>query len=224
MIDISKLAREGSFLSFDIEGDGNPGQRPVEISFCEFNADGFVREHYFLIDPERPMNHFAMRKHGMTDEFVRGRETLRDVSSRIRELVTDRILVGHASINDVNLISSGITDFLLLPTAIIDTQKIARRLSRIHETPIPEALSAFAKVYGISTGDAPVELSRSGLHSASTDAWLTGTIFKHTMPLLPNDYHLRKQYSEMFTLGISNARRREIEDKIAEENTESLKL
>jgi DNA polymerase III epsilon subunit-like protein len=219
MIDISKLAKDGSFISFDIEADGNPGQRPVELSFCQFNENGFFQEHYFLVDPERPMSHFAIRKHGLTDAMVQGRDTIRDVSERIRELVTDQMLVGHSSLDDVHLISTGIPDFLLLPKAILDTQRIARRLTKLRKETIPETLSGFAAINGIDPRDAPASLTRRGLHSASTDAWLTGQVFRASMPLLPDDYASRKQYAEMLSVRISVARRVEIEAKLAEQNT-----
>ncbi|TLX15822.1 3'-5' exonuclease [Rhizobium sp. MHM7A] len=217
MIDISKLAKDGSFLSFDIEGDGNSGQRPVELSFCQFNENGFVEEHYFLIDPERPINTFAISKHGLTDAMVQGRDTIRDVAERIRELVSDQMLVGHSSIDDVHLISTGIPDFLLLPKAILDTQRIARRLAKLRKETIPEALSRFAVFNGIDPHDAPASLARRGLHSASTDAWLTGQVFRAAMPLLPDDYTSKKQYPEMLSVKVSDARRREIEDKLLEQ-------
>lgn len=223
VIDIVKLAAEGSFLAFDVEGDGNPSQRPVELSFCEFNSTGFVGEYYFLIDPERSISHFASHKHGLLDDMVRGRETMSDVSHRIRELVRGRFLVGHASINDVHMISTGIPDFLLLPKAVIDTQRIARHISRLQQIPVPEALSTFAATQEVSYGDAPTTLSRSSLHSASTDAWLTGTVFKAVMRLLPDDCKSRLQYHEMLTIRVSDARRRDIEAKIAEQYTETPK-
>lgn len=218
MIDISKLAKDGRFLSFDIEGDGNPGQRPVELSFCQFDENGFVEEHYFLIDPERPISPFAISKHGLTDSMVQGRDTIHEVSERIRELVTGQMLVGHSSIDDVHLISTGLPDFLLLPQAILDTQRIARRLAKIRTETIPEALSGFAAINGIDPNDAPASLARKGLHSASTDAWLTGQVFRAAMPLLPDDYASRKQYPEMLSVRVSDARRREIEDKLMEQS------
>lgn len=223
MIDISKLAKDGSFLSFDVEGDGNPGQRPVELSFCQFNENGFVEEHYFLIDPERPMSTFAISKHGLTDSMVQGRDTIRDVAERIRELVANQMLVGHSSIDDVHLISTGIPDFLLLPQAILDTQRIARRLAKLREEKIPEALSGFAVINGIDPNDAPDSLARRGLHSASTDAWLTGQVFRAAMPLLPDDYASRKQYPEMLSVKVSDARRREIENKLLEQAASMMK-
>lgn len=218
MIDIFKLARDGGFLSFDIEGDGNSGQRPVELSFCQFNENGFVAEHYFLIDPERPMSVYAIRKHGLTDAVVQGRDTIRDVSERIRQLVANQILVGHSAINDVHLISSGIPDFLLLPKAILDTQRVARRLSKLRKQTIPESLSGFAAINDIDPHDAPPSLARSGVHSASTDAWLTGQVFRAAIPLLPDDYASRRQYPEMLSIKVSDARRREIEDRLMEQD------
>jgi DNA polymerase-3 subunit epsilon len=214
MIDILKLARHGSFLAFDVEGDGNPGQRPVEISFCRFDQSGFVEEHYFLLDPERPISPFAISKHGVTDEMVEGLDTIRDVAERVRALVTDQILVGHSSIDDVHFMSTGIPDFLLLPKAILDTQRIARRLAKLRKEKIPESLSGFAVVNGLDPANAPSSMARRGLHSASTDAWLTGQIFKASMPLLPDDYASRKQYPEMMSVKVSEARRREIEEKL----------
>ncbi len=46
-------------------------QRPVEISVCEFSHGGFVREHHWLINPERPISYFARVKHGIGDRKVR---------------------------------------------------------------------------------------------------------------------------------------------------------
>lgn len=219
MIDILKLAKDGRFLSFDVEGDGNPGQRPVEISFCQFDQSGFVEEHYFLLNPERPISPFASSKHGLTDEMVAGRDTIGDVVEQIRGLVMDQILVGHSSIDDVHFISTGIPDFLLLPQAILDTQRIARRLAKLRKEKIPESLSGFATVTGLDPANAPSSLARGGLHSASTDAWLTGSIFRKAMPLLPDDYASRKQYPEMLSIKVSDARRREIEERLQEQST-----
>ena len=217
MIDIVKLATDGRFLSFDVEGDGNPGQRPVEISFCQFDHSGFVEEHYFLLNPERPISPSATSKHGLTDNMVAGLDTLADVAARIRSLVTGQILVGHSSIDDVHFMATGIPDFLLLPEAILDTQRIARRIARIRKEKIPESLSGFTALLELDPASAPKSLARSGLHSASTDAWLTGQVFKEAMPLLPDDYASRKQYPEMLSIKVSDARRKQIEDRLQEQ-------
>jgi hypothetical protein len=115
--------------------------------------------------------------------------------------------------------STGIPDFLLLPQAILDTQRIARRLAKLRKQKIPESLSGFATINGLDPANAPTSLARKGLHSASTDAWLTGQVFKAAMPLLPDDYALRKQYPEMLAVKVSDARRREIEEKLQDQST-----
>ncbi|WP_018859037.1 3'-5' exonuclease [Rhizobium sp. 42MFCr.1] len=82
MLRLSELAK-GDFLALDIEGDGNKNQRPVEISVCEFSHGAFVREHHWLINPERPISYFARVKHGIGDRKVRSAPKFTEVKEEI---------------------------------------------------------------------------------------------------------------------------------------------
>lgn len=208
--DFLRTTVSGTFFSIDIEGDGLPNQRPVEISICEFVDGAFVKEHYLLANPGRSMSRYAVATHGLRDNDLLGMGPMSEHVDAIREIIRGQYVVGHSVLDDVNMLFQDMPDFLLCPLAIIDTQRMLNFFNKRDEVFTSLSLEKAAAEANILASSAPADLARGSVHSASTDAWMTGRLFTSlAMKITPNDT-LKNNLQEMFTLKISEARKRKI--------------
>ena len=176
--DIRELVEGGDFLALDVEGDGNDGQRPVEISFVRFSSGKAVEEFHYLVNPERPISSYVSVLHGITDETVASAPVFEDVRAEIEGHLRSGVIVAHNIRDDMRLLSSVIPDVLLLPEYMVDTVRMGRNL--VKES-LKYNLDDLSEALGIAEDeprDYPLHTdfpSRGGQrHSSGMDAYLAG--------------------------------------------------
>lgn len=199
MIDVKAVLQQGRFYAFDVEGDGNKDQRPVEISFCLFDNGKFVEERYFLLNPGRSISRYASAVHGIIDTDVKDRPRFEDVEEEIRSLITGTTLVGHDCLQDLQIISRHLPEAAILPAAIIDTYRLAKTLEEQKKTGVSLKLGEIAARMGVSEADAPTTLKRVRKHASSFDAWMTGIVANRFASLIHDGWRARQDASQRFT-------------------------
>jgi len=211
MLRLSELA-SGDFLALDIEGDGNKNQRPVEVSVCEFSQGAFVREHHWLINPERPISYFARVKHGISDGVVRSSPKFREIKEEIANLLAGRVVVAHDMTGDLLMLGEGGPEIIEGPGRILCTYRMAKRIVPKGQSVTPGVTSLSAWL-GIDR-EMPEGLRRKTVHSSSLDAWRTGKIFVDLTRKLPPDNKTQELLCQQFSL--SEKSRRAIQSKLAQ--------
>ena len=163
MLRLSELAK-GDFLALDIEGDGNKNQRPVEISVCEFSHGAFVREHHWLINPERPISYFARVKHGIGDRKVRSAPKFTEVKEEIANLLAGRVVVAHDMTGDLLMLGEVDPSIIEYPGQIVCTYRMAKRVLPARQ-PVSPGVTSLSAWLGIDR-EMPDGLRRKTVHSA----------------------------------------------------------
>lgn len=197
MIDLKNTLERGRFFAFDVEGDGRKDQRPVEISFCLFEMGKFVREHYYKLNPGRSIDEFAQRVHGISDDDVKDCQAFEDVEGEIRDILTDATLVGHDCFQDMTIISRHLPEALLLPEAIADTYRMAKKFDGGGQNGSLR-LGQIAARHGIIAENAPHSLARHLVHSSSLDAWMTGATAIRFSEGIENSWQARQDSFQRF--------------------------
>jgi DNA polymerase-3 subunit epsilon len=197
VIDLKNTLERGRFYAFDVEGDGRKDQRPVEISFCLFESGKFIREHYYKLNPGRSIGEYAERVHGISDADVKDCPTFEDVEGEIREIMTEAVLVGHDCFQDMTIISRHLPEALLLPEAIADTYRMAKKFDGGGQNGSLR-LGEIASRHGIAPENAPQSLARRSLHSSSLDAWMTGATAIHFSAGIENSWQARQDSFQRF--------------------------
>lgn len=209
MIDIKSILESGSFYSFDVEGDGNQGQRPVEISFCHFDNGTLQKEHHFLINPGRKISQYATDIHGIRNSDVKDAPLFEEIAEEIRSIMTGAVLVGHDCMQDIQVIARQLPEAAILPKAILDSYKMAKRFD--NEKKVSLKLSKIAERLGLTVNNAPDALVRKKFHSSSFDAWSTGVAARHYGSQIESDFNARKDANHRFAHHLPAATRLELE-------------
>ena len=201
MLRLSELAK-GDFLALDIEGDGNKNQRPVEISVCEFSHGAFVREHHWLINPERPISYFARVKHGIGDRKVRSAPKFTEVKEEIANLLAGRVVVAHDMTGDLLMLGEVDPSIIEYPGQIVCTYRMAKRVLPARQ-PVTPGVTSLSAWLGIDR-EMPDGLRRKTVHSSSLDAWRTGKIFVALAGKLPPDDGTQEMLCRQFSLSVKS--------------------
>jgi len=169
------------YTAFDTETTGlepSKGDRIVAIGAVRIERGRILKDAIFhtLVNPERPIPPQATKIHGITDEMVKDKPTLREVLPKFLLFCRDTVLVAHNAAFDLKFLEIEAQKLgLKLDFPVVDTLFISYGLFEEFEN---HNLDAIAERLGI-----PV----AGLHSALGDAFLTAEIF---LKLLP---HLKKR-------------------------------
>ncbi len=160
-------------IVFDTETTGlDPanGHRVVEIGCIEIlNAIPTGQSFHVYIDPERDMPDEAFRVHGISAEFLKGKQLFAQIAEDFLKFVGDGRLVAHNAEFDMRFINA---EFALLglppigPDRVIDTLVIARR----RHPGVPNSLDALCQRYGIDN-------SRRTKHGALLDAEILAEVY-----------------------------------------------
>ena len=191
--DIQELAREGSFVAIDVEGDGNNPQSPVEIAAVEFAKGEVAAVRCWLVNPGLPMSEFVQGLHGITDDMLRDKPAFSEIEHEVRSLLEGRAVVAHGASEDLAMLRSVMPDVDFVPAAVLDTQRMARNLlpalDRYRLDSVREAL-------GIDL-PAPPDGRRWGFHSAENDAFAAGVAFLKLAELVVGPAKARRHASRM---------------------------
>lgn len=190
--DIREWPYTERFSVMDIEGDGHPDNRPIEISVIDFDNGQMTGNHYWLINPERKIQEFACKHiHGITDKMVRRSPTFRDIEHEFRSAITNKVLVGHGIRNDFNILQSVIDSPERLLKATIDTATLAKMVLKRKDK---IGLEKVCNILGIRIPD-EYRCPRPGFHGATEDAYATGQLMFELPKLLPDDPKVIKHVS-----------------------------
>lgn len=123
--------------TFDLETTGvNVAQdRIVEISIIKLNPDGSEETLTELVNPEMPIPIEASSVHGITDETVADKPTIKELAPKIVEFIGDADLSGYNCLKfDVPLLMeeflrNGI-DFSMKNRKVVDVQNIFHKMEQ----------------------------------------------------------------------------------------------
>ncbi|MBY3155506.1 3'-5' exonuclease [Rhizobium laguerreae] len=126
--DLVSLVKDGEFYVLDVEGDGEPEQRPVEISLLKYRRGVAVEEFHWMINPERPISRFVSGIHGITDEMVADAPTFAEIAADVAGHLDGATVAAHNIKDDMRMLSSVMPEAPLLPARMVDTIRLSRNL------------------------------------------------------------------------------------------------
>lgn len=194
--DIKDLILNGSFIAFDVEGDGHKIASPVEFALVEFDAGEVISRNSWLINPGHEMDSYVQKVHGITDAMLIGAPTFPEIAEEIRDKVRGRTLVAHDVANDLRILETVMPDLQEVSEAIFDSFRLAKST-----TPGFKKYNLISLAERLSVQPPPVrEGERTGFHSAEHDAELAGLISLKLADLIPDTPKQRAHLSRMAVL------------------------
>ncbi len=170
--------RELVYTAFDTETTGlepSKGDKIVAIGAVRIEKEKILKEAIFhtLVNPERPIPPLATKIHGITDEMVKDKPTLREVLPKFLIFCKDTVLVAHNAAFDLKFLEIEAEKLgLKLDLPVIDTLFISYGIFEEFEN------------HNLDTIAAKLGISVAGLHSALGDALLTAEIYLRFIPHL----------------------------------------
>ena len=155
--------------------DPYSGHRVVEIGCIELhNRIPTGRIYHTYLNPERSMPYEAFQVHGLSEEFLVGHKTFREVYEEFLAFIgPDTVLVIHNAMFDMKFLNAELKNVgatLLPPERAIDTLRMAKE-----KFPgSPATLDALCRRFNI-------DLSRRSLHGALLDAELLAEVYLELM-------------------------------------------
>ena len=146
------------------------GDRVVEIGCLELmNFVPTGKTYHAYLDPERAMPAEALRVHGLTDEFLRGKPKFADVAQEFLAFIQDSKVIAHNADFDIGFLNSELARLDRGPIAseVIDSLRLARRKYPGAQV----SLDALCRRFGIDTEE------RSVHHRALLDAHLLAQVY-----------------------------------------------
>ncbi|MGL4323673.1 MAG: DNA polymerase III subunit epsilon [Beijerinckiaceae bacterium] len=189
--------------------DWAKGDRVIEIGCVELvNHIATGANFHVYIDPQRPVHPDAMRVHGITDEFLRGKPLFEAIADEFLAFIGDATLVIHNASFDIGFLNAEIGRLGHPPiemSRVVDTLMIARRKhpgaansldalcarygidnsKRTHHGALLDS-EILAEVYGELIGGRQAALGLApAMVTTTTDAngVVTGLLRKRPMPL-----------------------------------------
>lgn len=187
VFDSLELAHQSGWAAIDVEGDGNDPQTPVEIAVVQGDGRGPSAVLTWTVNPGRPLGPFVSTLHGLTDEDLATAPTFDEIATRLSGAISGRTLVAHAAKEDLAMLARVMPDVATLPTAILDTQRIARNLLQRAGRYSLEALVTHLDIEMHGQG-------RGGFHTAAFDAMATARLFGRLSELAPKEGRLARHY------------------------------
>jgi DNA polymerase-3 subunit epsilon len=98
---LQHLALDRPLVVFDLETTGIDlvADRIVQVAMIRLEPDGSRRVLETLVDPQRPIPAEATAVHGITDDDVRGKPTVRDLLPELERILAGADLAGYNSIS-----------------------------------------------------------------------------------------------------------------------------
>lgn len=160
-------------IVFDTETTGlDPanGHRIIEIGCIEvFNVIPTGQHFHVYIDPERDIPDEAFRVHGISAEFLKGKQVFAAIAESFLNFIGDGKLVAHNAEFDMRFINAELALLGLPPISserVVDTLALARR----RHPGASNSLDALCQRYGIDN-------SRRTKHGALLDAEILAEVY-----------------------------------------------
>jgi DNA polymerase III subunit epsilon len=100
--------KECEFVCIDVESTGLDPQsdRVIEIAVSSFTLDAVLEEFESLVNPQRDIPKESIAIHHITEDMVRGKPIMAEIFPHIREIIGDRIVIGHGIQYDIDILSN----------------------------------------------------------------------------------------------------------------------
>lgn len=178
---------ELTFTAIDLETTGfapSSGDRIIEIGMKRFTIQGGAEEYTTLIDPGVAIPVDATKVNGITDEMVRGKPTMCELSPTILQFLDSTIPIAHNFGFDYSFLAKELERNGLdyRPVVYVDTVHLAKRR-------LPGCSSY--KLQNLATTQ---KLERSGTaHRAMADALLCWRLFMRCLEPIENPASFKLQ-------------------------------
>jgi DNA polymerase III epsilon subunit-like protein len=217
--DLVSLVNDGEFYVLDVEGDGESGQHPVEVSLLRYYRGRPTEEFHWMINPERPISSYVSVMHGITDEMVSDAPTFREVKADIVSHFEGNVIVAHNIRDDMRLLAPVMPEAPLLPSSMIDTFRLSRsvvkEIERHNLDTLSEALGIevpAVRPYPVHT-DYPFRgVTR---HSTGVDTYLAGEAIVRMARRIDPSAKQRKHVSQMALYQMNARQQQALRDEIA---------
>lgn len=150
--------------------DWAKGDRVIEIGCVELVNHIPTGAHFHVyIDPQRPVHPDAMRVHGITDEFLKGKPLFAQIADEFIAFIADATLVIHNASFDIGFLNSEIGKLGHPPISmerVVDTLMLARR----KHPGAANSLDALCARYGIDN-------SKRTHHGALLDSEILAEVY-----------------------------------------------
>lgn len=177
-----------SFIVLDTETTGlSPTRdRLVEIAACRCDAQsGEIEEEFHrYLNPGIPVPDEAVAIHGLTDEFLSDKPRFGEIAPELSRFLDGSPIVIHNAPFDTRFLTeayraSGQGEFGVLPTEVICTRSLARRLIAPKQS---ASLDALCDLFGIDRSSRTNAAGRS-VHGALIDCRLLAKVYLHLLAL-----------------------------------------
>ena len=156
------------------KGSVSKGHRVIEIGCVEI-VDGCLtgKEFHVYLDPERRVSRGALKLHGVTDAFLKGKPKFKDIVGDLLAFIGDSELVIHNASFDTQFMDM---EFEMLPEDLQPKRRfiVNDTLSKAREI-FPgqrNTLEALAMRFGLG-------IQKDKFHSALIDARVLASVFLH---------------------------------------------
>ena len=201
-----KVTQARRAVVIDLEGTGYPpvdGRSLVEICAVEL-VEGVPtgRIYHSLINPNAPINAYATKIHGLTDEDVQDAPTFADIAGDVAAFIGDAIVVSHDVASDLTMLNPELQEAGYGPIDLERTH-CTRKLAALLLPREPLKLLPLSTRCGI-------DVSEEKFHGASTDAQVCAFI------------HLRLM--EAGTAALARRRERKAKEQAAKQERRAARL
>ena len=158
------------YVVVDIEGNGQQPPDLVELAAVPI-VNGIIGEpRSWLVQPDRPITHFARRIHGITNDQVQNAPLFGDIEADIRKILDTAALIGHNAHVDIAVLRAKLGDWQC--PEVLDTLKLARRLlPGLDGYKLGTLVETLDLADGLDSALTP--------HRATYDALVTARLFVH---------------------------------------------
>lgn len=115
-----------SYVVVDVEGNGQQPPDLVELAAVPIVGGVIGQPTSWLVRPDQPINSFARRVHGITNEEVEHSPVFAYVEADVRKALDSSALIAHNAHVDVGVLQRKLGDWEC--PEVFDTLKLARRL------------------------------------------------------------------------------------------------
>jgi DNA polymerase III epsilon subunit-like protein len=154
----------------DVEGNGHQPPELVEVAVVPIVGGIMGEPVNWLVRPEHPIEYFATRIHGLTNQDIASAPAFRAVEAEVCKALDVDAVVAHNAHVDVGALQRQLGEWKC--PEVFDTLKLARRLmpGRVSYK-LGALVGACSLADGLPAGFAP--------HRATYDALVTARLFLH---------------------------------------------
>jgi exodeoxyribonuclease X len=163
-----------NYMVVDVEGNGQQPPDLVELAIVPIVGGAIGEPLSWLVRPERPIQHFATRIHGLTNQDVADAPAFAEIAGDVRKALDGAVIVAHNAHVDTGVLSRQLSEWV--PTEVFDTLKLAKRFAPDRVSyKLGALVEAFQLADGLPDGLSP--------HRATYDALVAARLFVHLITM-----------------------------------------